>query len=186
MPAIRTASNESSIHPSIASPTSATRPIETLTYPKFVEYFTIANERLYTLLETDEELHRLVHAIELIHQSNQRLEEIRIRQEQFAHSQFQLALDKGLERHIRGLTRKIRLRKSPSRRTYPPSTSSWGSTGPPRSRRRDPSLVQRYVDIDDAWNEQNDAYVALWQDAVDKGDVEQPTKSKSNGDLLTR
>ena len=92
MPVIRTASNESSIHPSIAFPTSATRPIEALTYPKFVKYFTIANNRLYTLLETDEELHCLVHAIELIHQSNQRLEEIRIRQEQFAHSQFLLRL----------------------------------------------------------------------------------------------
>ena len=44
------------------------------------------------LLETDKELHRLVHTIELINQSNHCLEEIQIWQEQFAHSQFQLAL----------------------------------------------------------------------------------------------
>ena len=53
---------------------------------------------------------------------------------------------------------------------------------PPRPHHGDPqdllnpSLVQRYVDIDDAWNVQNDAYVALWQDAVNNHDVEQPDK----------
>ncbi len=35
-------------------------------------------------------------------------------------------------------------------------------------------LVQRYVDLDDAWNVQNDAYVALWQDAINKRDDEEP------------
>ncbi len=108
MPAIRTATNESSLHPSVASPTSETRPVETLTFPKFIQYLTIANKRLYDLLEVDEELHCLVHAIELVDQSNRHLEEVRVRQEQFAYSQFQLALDKGLEQRIRSLVRKIR------------------------------------------------------------------------------
>ena len=103
MPAIRTPSNESSLHPSITSPTSETRPVKTLMFPKFVRYLTIANKRLYDLLKTDEELHRLVHAIKLVDQSNRHLEEIRVRQEQFAYSQFQLALDKGLEQRIRSL-----------------------------------------------------------------------------------
>ena len=108
MPAIRTATNESSIHPSITSPTSATRPVETLTYSEFTKFFSIANNRLYTLLKDDEELHRLVHTIELVDQSNRRLEEIRIQQDQFAFSQFQLALDKGLQKHIKSLVRKVR------------------------------------------------------------------------------
>ncbi len=30
------------------------------------------------------------------------------------------------------------------------------------------------MDLDDTWNEQNDAYVAKWQDAVNKWDAEQP------------
>ena len=173
MPAIRTATNESSIHPSITSPSSATRPVETLTFPKFTRLLTIANKRLYDLLETDEELHRLVHAIELVDQSNRRLDEIRVRQEQFAHSQFQLALDKGLEQRIKSLVRKERRRKLRPR-TSPPSSSSWNSSGSPRPCGRDPSLVQRYVDLDDAWNEQNDAYVAKWQEAVDGWNATEP------------
>ncbi len=93
MPAIRTASNESSL-PKIASATSETRAFDALTYPKFKKFFTIANNWLYALLEDNEELHRLVHTIKLVNQSNHRREEVRIRQEQFAYSQFQLALDK--------------------------------------------------------------------------------------------
>ncbi len=77
--------------------TSETQAFDALTYPEFAKYFTIANNRLYTLLEDDEELHCLVHAIELINQSNHCLEEIWIRQEQFAYSQFKLALNKGLQ-----------------------------------------------------------------------------------------
>ena len=141
MPAIHTATNESSIHPSIASPTSETRPVETLTFPKFIRYLNIANKRLYDLLKTDEELHRLVHAIKLVDQSNRHLEEVRIRQEQFAHSQFQLALDKGLEQQIKSLVRKERRRKLRPR-TSPPSSSSWNSSRSPRPCGRDPSLIQ--------------------------------------------
>ncbi len=141
---------------------------------EFTKFFSIANNQLYALLEDDEELHSLVHTIELVDQSNHRLEEIRIRQEQFAFSQFQLALDKGLQQRIKSLVPKVRRRKSPSRRTYPPSFSSWNSSRSRGSHGRDPSLVQRYVDLDDAWNVQNDAYVALWQDAINKQDDEQP------------
>ena len=70
--------------------------------------------------------------------------------------------------------RKARRRKSPSRRTYPPSSSSWNSSRSRGSRGRDPLLVQRYVDLDDAWNIQKNAYIALWQEAVDKGDAKEP------------
>ncbi len=55
-------------------------------------------------------------------------------------------------------------------------SSSWNSSRSRGSRGRDPSLIQRYVDLDDAWNVQNDAYVALWQEAVNKGDAGEPDK----------
>ncbi len=145
MPAICTTTNESSL-PKIATAASKTRAFDALTYPEFIKYFHIANKRLYALFEDNEELHRLVHTIELIDQSNHHLEEVRIRQEQFAYSQFQLALDKGLQQRIKSLVRKVRKRKSPSRqRRSPPSSSAWNSSGSPRPYQRDPSLVQRYV-----------------------------------------
>ena len=62
-------------------------------------------------LKDDKELHRFVHTVELVDQSNQPLEEIRIRQEQFAYSQFQLALDKGLQQRIKSLVRKVHIGK---------------------------------------------------------------------------
>ena len=34
------------------------------------------------------------------------------------------------------------------------------------------------MDLDDTWNKQNDAYVAKWQEAVDKQDTEQPNEVK--------
>ena len=30
------------------------------------------------------------------------------------------------------------------------------------------------MDLDDAWNEQNDAYIAKWQEAVDRWDATEP------------
>ncbi len=34
------------------------------------------------------------------------------------------------------------------------------------------------MDLDDTWNEQNDTYIARWQEAIDKQDTKQPDKVK--------
>jgi hypothetical protein len=60
-------------------------------FPKFSRYLTASNNRIYALLEGDEELRRMVNVIKLIEQSNRNLEEIRCRQEQFLLQQFQCA-----------------------------------------------------------------------------------------------
>ncbi len=36
--------------------------------------------------------------------------------------------------------------------------------------------MQRYVDLNNTWNEQNDTYIAKWQDTVNKWDAKQPDK----------
>jgi hypothetical protein len=175
MPAHRTASKSS--HASFAAITKATDspPVSTLTFAEFSTYLTTANTRLYALLEKDEELHRLVYAIELIDQSNRSLEEIRNRQNQHIQQQFQLAIERGLEKCIQPLVRKERKRKPLShQRTFPSSSSSSRSTGSPRPRRRDPSLIQRYVELDDAWYEENDKHVDEWNKAVMNWSNEQP------------
>jgi hypothetical protein len=175
MPAHCTASKTS--HASIAIITNVTNspPVSTLTFAEFSTYLTTANTRLYALLEKDEELHRLVHAIELIDQSNRSLEEIRNRQNQHIQQQFQLAIERGLEQCICLLVRKERKRKPLShQRTFPSSSSSSGSTGSPRPHRRDPSLIQRYVELDDAWYEENDKQVDEWNKAVMNWSNEQP------------
>jgi hypothetical protein len=96
-----------------------------LTFPEFSHYLTASNDRIYTLLEGDEELRRMVNVIELVEQSNRNLEEIRCRQEQFLLQQFQCTLDKGLKQHIQPLVRKKRRRTVPR----PMSPSSTAYTG---------------------------------------------------------
>ena len=79
-----------------ASPASTQTFIPPIALTELLDYFDVANDQLYDLLDSDTELHRIVHTIELFHLSNQSLEEIRARQEQYILDQFELALRNGL------------------------------------------------------------------------------------------
>jgi hypothetical protein len=94
-------------------------------FPKFSHYLTASNDRIYALLEGNEELHCMVNVIELVEQLNRNLEEIRCQQEQFLLQQFQYALDKGLEQRIQPLVQKKPRRAVPC----PLSPSSTVYTG---------------------------------------------------------
>jgi hypothetical protein len=64
---------------------------------ELTDYFTTASDQLYHLLNKDTELYRIMHAIEVLTNSNRTLNDLRIRQEQYMLSRFQLALQNGLQ-----------------------------------------------------------------------------------------
>jgi hypothetical protein len=80
-----------------ASPTSVQTSVSPLTIAELTDYFTTANDQLYHLLDKDTELYHIVHVIEVLTNSNRTLNDLRIRQEQYMLSQFQLALQNGLQ-----------------------------------------------------------------------------------------
>ena len=82
-------------YPTTSSPSTRTT-ISTVTYTELVNYFDIANDQLYDLLDGDEELHRIIYGIETFHASNQTLKELLQRQEQYMLDQFEITLQNGL------------------------------------------------------------------------------------------
>jgi len=63
-----------------ASPTSAQTTIPSITYTELVNYFDVANDQLYDLLDGDEELHQIIYAIKTLQASNRTLKELQERQ----------------------------------------------------------------------------------------------------------
>ena len=75
-----------------ASPASMQTSVLPITLTELTSYLDIANNQLYDILDGDDELHRLVYAIEVLQASNRTLEELRVRQEQYILNQFEYAL----------------------------------------------------------------------------------------------
>jgi len=69
-------------HPT-ASPSSTQTSVSLITYTELVNYFDIANDQLYDLLDGDAELHRIIYAIEVLQTSNWTLEELQVQQEHY-------------------------------------------------------------------------------------------------------
>ena len=82
-------------YPTTSSPSTRTA-ISTVTYTELVNYFDIANDQLYDLLNGDEELRHIIYGIETLHAFNQTLRELLQRQEQYMLDQFEVALRNGL------------------------------------------------------------------------------------------
>ena len=82
-------------YPTTSSPSTRTT-ISTVTYTKLVNYFDIANDQLYDLLDGDDELHRIIYGIETLYASNRTLRELLQRQERYMLDQFEIALRNGL------------------------------------------------------------------------------------------
>jgi hypothetical protein len=79
------------------TPSPSTRnTIPPIAYTELVNYFDVANDQLYNLLDGDTELHRIVYGIEVLQASNQTLKELQHRQEQYMLDQFEIALRSGL------------------------------------------------------------------------------------------
>ena len=100
-----------------ASPASTQTSIPTVTLAELTDYFDIANNQLYDLLDGDTELHRIIYAIEVLQTSNRALEEIQARQEQYMLDQFELALHNGLHGRLSPMV--IQQRRTASRSTPP-------------------------------------------------------------------
>jgi hypothetical protein len=65
---------------------------------ELTNYFTTANDQLYHLLDKDTELYHIVHAIKVLANLNRTLDDLRIQQEQYMLSQFQLAFTEWITR----------------------------------------------------------------------------------------
>ena len=59
-----------------ASPSSTQTSISPITYTELINYFDVANDQLYNLLDGNTELHRIIYAIEVLQTSNRTLEEL--------------------------------------------------------------------------------------------------------------
>jgi hypothetical protein len=79
-----------------ASSPSTRTAISSLTYTELIDYFDVANNQLYDLLDGDSELHCIVYGIEILQASNRTLRELQHRQEQYMLDQFEVALHRGL------------------------------------------------------------------------------------------
>jgi len=79
-----------------ASPMSTRTTIPSLTYTELINYFDVANDQLYDLLDSDSELHCIVYGIKILQASNWTLRELQHRQEQYMLDQFEIALCRGL------------------------------------------------------------------------------------------
>ena len=82
-------------YPTASSP-STQAAIPSIMYTELVNYFDVANNQLYDLLDSDTELHHIIYGIEILQASNQTLRELQHRQEQYMHDQFEVALQSGL------------------------------------------------------------------------------------------
>jgi len=87
-------------------------------YTELVNYFDVANDQLYDLLDGDEELNRIIYAIETLQASNRTLKELQERQEQYMLDQFELTLQKGLHGRLSPMV--IQQRRMINRSTPPP------------------------------------------------------------------
>ena len=104
-----------------ASPTSIQTTIPSLTYTEPIDYFDIANDQLYDLLDGDSELHRIVYGIEILQASNRTLRELQHRQEQYMLDQFEIALRRGLHGRLSPMV--VQQRRTTSRATMDGSNS---------------------------------------------------------------
>jgi len=109
-----------------ASPSSTQTSVSPVTYTELVNYFDVANDQLYDLLDGDTELHRIVYAIEVLRTSNQTLEELQVRQEKYMLDQFELALQNGLHGRLSPMV--VQQRNAIERSTPPPHAMDGSDT----------------------------------------------------------
>jgi len=100
--------------------------ISPITYTELLNYFDVANDQLYDLLDSDTELHRIIYAIEVLQTSNRTLEELRARQEHYMLNQFELALQNGLHGQLSPMV--VQQRDTTKRSTPPPHAMDGSDT----------------------------------------------------------